>query len=506
MGRSFALNEIAVALLAAVLLLALPAISEDARAGMASPALDIESWRKKPPALPPPRPFVMPPVNAYRLSNGLRVELVEDHRVPFITVMLGIKAGGAMEPADLKGLADLTAGMLTEGAGKLSSRDIAEEIDFIGGGLRGSADYDYTTVVASSLSRYKERLFALLSAVVLKPAFPDSELRLMKTNLLHELKVKRSQPEFLQDERFARVLFGDHPYSSVAPPPEDVERITVGNLREFYRRHYLPNDAVLVVVGDFQPAQMRRLVEQSLGRGWQPGSMPAQPTASLPARSGRRIYLVDRPGSVQSAVKVGNVSIKRADPDYFPFLVANQILGGGAHARLFLNVREQKGYTYGAYSGFAARRDAGAFAAKADVRTDVTSPSLQEFLYEIERLRNVRVTDRELEDARRYLAGSFQLGLETQAGLAQKLLERRVFDLPEDYLQSYADRVMAVTADDVRRVARRHIDYDGLTIVVVGDADKIKSDLEYFAPVSVFDTDGRPRTPAGRAGALSPGS
>ncbi|MBI4533472.1 MAG: insulinase family protein, partial [Candidatus Melainabacteria bacterium] len=173
-------------------------------------------------------------------------------------------------------------------------------------------------------------------------------------------------------------------------------------------------------------------------------------------------------------------------------LLANQILGGASNSRLFLNIREQKGYTYGAYSGFAARRQPGAFAAEASVRTEVTSPSLQEFIYELERIRNVKVSDKELEEAKKYLVGSYQLGLETQAGLAHKLLEIDLYDLPSDYLEKYANQVMVVTADDIRRVARKYIDADDLTIVVVGDASKIQSELEYFAPVAIFDTSGKP--------------
>jgi predicted Zn-dependent peptidase len=208
-------------------------------------------------------------------------------------------------------------------------------------------------------------------------------------------------------------------------------------------------------------------------------------------KAGKSIYLVDRPGSVQSSIKLGNVSIAKTDPDYFPFLVANQILGGATNSRLFLNIREQKGYTYGAYSGIDARRSPGAFGAEAEVRTDVTAPSLQEFLYELDRLRNIKVPSKELADAKAHMVGSFQLGLETQSALVSRLLERKLYDLPSDYLETYVDKIMAVTPDQVRSMARKHIDLDNLTICVVGDAKKVKPDLEYFAKVNLYDTNGK---------------
>ncbi len=195
---------------------------------------------------------------------------------------------------------------------------------------------------------------------------------------------------------------------------------------------------------------------------------------------------------MQSSIKLGNISIKKTDPDYFPFLVANQILGGATNSRLFLNIREQKGYTYGAYSGIGARKEPGAFAAEAEVRTDVTASSLEEFLYELDRLRKIKVSDKELAQAKSYLAGSFQLGLETQSGLATRLLERKLYVLPDNYLETYVDKIMAVTPEQIRETARKHIDLDNIVICIVGDANKIKSELQYFADVSVYDAAGKP--------------
>ncbi len=466
---------------------------------------DTETWRKNPPQTPAPRPFKLPTVSSYKLDNGLTVELLEDHRVPFVTVELGIKAGSALEPRDLLGLSSMTASMLSEGTKKLKSKDIAEEVDFIGGGLRASADADFTIVVASSLSKYSDRLFNIMSDVVLNPSFPEDELKLKKTNLLQELIMKRSEPDFLVSERFAKVVYGEHPYSVVAPEPETVERISKADLEKYHAAQYVPNNAVLIVVGDFDKTKLEATIKNSFGSSvWPSGSIETAKIQAAPKLNGKHIYLVDRPGSVQSTLRIGNLGLNKTNPDFFPMLVANQILGGASHSRLFTNIRENKGYTYGAYSGFSARKDPGSFAASADVRTEVTTPSLQEFIYELEKIRNLKVEDKEMADAKNYLTGSFQLGLETQAGLAQRLLEVQLYDLPANYLETYTDKVMTVNPDDVRRVARKYIDLDNMVITVVGDANKIKRELELFAPVDLYDTQGKPMKEA--TGTSKPGA
>jgi zinc protease len=449
-----------------------------------------EAWRKAAPNLPPPRSFKMPPVSSYKLENGLEVQCIQDHRFPFITVSIGIKAGSCYEPSEKLGLADLTADMLTEGTSKRKSREIADEVDFIGGGMKATSDYDFTLLSGSALSKYSDRLFDLIADSLLHPTFPEDELQLKKTNLLQELTMKRSQPDFLVEERFNRVVFGMHPYAIVAPTPASVKAITRKDLEDYHSHLYLPNEAVLVVVGDFDEQKLKDLVKAKFGSDWKPGTLPTASMPTLPKQHGRHIYLVNRPGSVQTSLRLGNVAISKKDPDFFSMFVCNSILGGASQARLFLNIREQKGYTYGAYSGMSARKQPGFFSAEAEVRTDVTTPSIQEFLYELDRIRNVKVSDKELKDAKSYICGSFQLGLETQSGLAQRLLEAKLYDLPTDYLETYTSHIMAVTPDDIRRVARKLIDFDNIVIAVVGDAKKIKQELDYFGPVDVYDASG----------------
>ncbi len=452
---------------------------------------DNESFRHKPPALPEPRSFKLASITSYTLPNGLSVQLLPDHRVPFVTAAMGVSAGSTLESKQLLGLAGMTTDMLTEGTSTLNSKQIADEIDFIGGAIGAAANHDHAIINASALSKYTPRLFEIFSDVVLHPSFPNDELKLKKTNLIQELSIKRSEPEFLLEERFNKVAFGEHPYAVVAPTEETVAAMTTDDLQNFHDKYYLPKRSYLVVVGDFDLDKMKELIEEKFGQDWKQGNIADTSLPAMPKQNGRTIYLVDRPGSVQSSLKLGNVSIKKTDPDYFPFLVANQILGGAANSRLFLNIREQKGYTYGAYSGIGARKEPGAFTAEAEVRTDVTAPSLEEFLYELDKLRRIKVSNKELDQAKSYLAGSFQLGLETQSGLATRLLERKLYALPDDYLETYVSKIMAITPQQVREVARKHIDLDNLIICVVGDANKIKPDLQYFADIDVFDTTGK---------------
>lgn len=465
-------------------------IAEAARETPSATAGDAESWRKTPPRGKDPRPFSLPEVQKYKLKNGLTVDMVEDHRFPFVTMTMGLKVGTVLDPKDMSGVASLTAGMLTQGTDTKTSKQIADEVDFIGGGLGATTDADFTIVSGSSLSNYSDRLFNSFTDVLLNPRFPQSEFDLKKTNLVQELKMKRSNPDFLLEERFHKVLFGEHPYSVISPTQESVEKITRADLEKFHQANYVPNEATLIIVGDFDSTRMKALVEKNF-EAWKAGTVEGGKTSELPTRNAQRVYLVDRPGSVQSNIKLGNLAISRTDPDYFPLIVANQILGGAANSRLFLNLREKKSFTYGAYSGVMARKQRGWFGAEAAVRKEVTGPSIKEFFVELKRLRNEEVSAKELNDAKKFLAGSFQLGLETQGGLAQRLLESRLYGLPSDFLETYADKIMAVDVKDVQRVAQKHIDVDNIAITVVGDAKTIRPELEKFAPVDTYDVSGK---------------
>lgn len=436
------------------------------------------------------RPLQVPKPVSYKLPNGLTVALLEDHRVPMVTVQLGLRVGDVNDPKGLEGLSEMTADLLNEGTSHRTSKQIAQEIDGIGGAMQASSDSDFTVLSGSALAEYQNRFLDVISDVIKNPIFPEDELKLEKTNLTQTLSMKRTDPDFLNSERFHKVVFGPNPYAVVSPTPDSVAKITRQDLVSFHKAHYLPNGSNLVIVGDFDTAKMKELIAAKFG-DWATGKPVETSFESPPTQNGMKIYLVDRPGSVQSAVRIGNVGISRTDPDYFSTMVANQVLGGSANSRLFMNIRENKGYTYGAYSSFAARKNPGEFAATANVRTPVTAPSLVEFLYELNRIRTLPVSKDELQSAKKYLIGNYELSFETQGNVASRLLEQMMYSLPENYLATYTDKIRAVSPDDVRRVAHKHIDYNKLVITIVGDAKQIEPDLKWFGPVEVYDAQGK---------------
>jgi zinc protease len=458
-----------------------------------------ESFRREPPAPLAPRPLNLSAAEEVTLPNGLRVLLVENRRLPLVTLRLAFRTGDSSDPADRPGLTDLLAGMINEGTETRTSRQLADEVARLGATLTAGANSDYTTVAASALAPFTDQLLELVADVTLRPSFPEDELELIKQNTLQNLIAQRGQAAFLAGERVAAVIYGAHPYHVVAPTPESLAAASRAELVEFHRRMFIPNNAVLVVGGDFRRGDLVRRVEDLFG-GWAAGEPEPRDFPALPARDRRTLYLVDRPGSAQSNIVVANAGLRRTHPDYFAALVMNTVLGANASSRLFMNLREEKGYTYGAYTSLDARRDAGSFRASTEVRTPVTGASLKEIFYEFERIREEPVGAEELANAKSYLTGIFPIRLETLDGLIDQLIQIRMFDLPPDYLATYRERVQAVTPEDVRRAAQTYVTPDRAAVVVVGDAAELRGQTEPFAEeVELYDSTGQ-RKEEGQAG------
>ncbi|MGH9945295.1 MAG: M16 family metallopeptidase, partial [Pyrinomonadaceae bacterium] len=281
-----------------------------------------------------------------------------------------------------------------------------------------------------------------------------------------------------------------HPYSVVSATPESLSAVTRGQLTDFHRTKFVPNNAVLLVGGDFDRARMSARLEQLFGP-WQPGAITMESHPPPPSRASRAVYLVDRPGSAQSNIVVANAAITRTHPDYFPMLVMHTVLGANASSRLFMNLREEKGYTYGAYTSLDARREAGSFRASAEVRTPVTGDSLKEFFYELNRIREALVSEKEWQDAQSYLTGIFPVRLETLDGLIDQLTQIRMYGLPTDYLSTYREHIMAVTREEVLRVARTHVRPAEAAIIIVGDAAALREQvLPYADDIELYDNAG----------------
>lgn len=452
--------------------------------------IQTEAFRRQQPAPLAAKALSIPTPYETTLLNGLQVVIVEDDRLPLVSYRMTLGTGDAYDPPEVPGLSDIMTAMLTEGTESRTSRQIADEAAKLGATLVAGANSDYTVVAASALSTYKDQVFDLLVDVALRPAFPADELNLVKQNTKQGLIARRGQAAFLANEQAARVIYGEHPYHVVAPSAQSVDAMTYERLVSFHRSVFVPNNAVLIVVGDVTRDVVIERANALFGN-WSSAQQVTSNFTAPPARNVRECYLVDRPGSAQSNVVIANLGVTQTSPDYFPMRVMHTILGANASSRLFMNLREDKGYTYGAYSSLDARRDAGSFRVSAEVRSEVVGASLTEFFYELNRIRAETVAEEELRNAQSYLTGVFPIRLETQEGLIDQLVQIKMFNLPSDYLQTYRDRINAVTKEEVQRVAREYIMPDQAAIVIVGDAAAIHDQIKPFAQhIEVYDSAG----------------
>lgn len=450
-----------------------------------------DDFRKHPPAPLDPLPVNIPAAYTAELECGLRFVAVRDDRQPLVNFRLVFGSGDIHEPSDRVGTATAVCSLLNEGTENYSSRELAEEIDRLGATLSASSGSDHIIVKASALSMFTSEILDLLSELVLRPTFPENELELYRINTIEGLKYQRSQPDFLAEEQVSRIIFGDHPYSISSPSPEDIQALDRGALNDFHSSHFVANNAMLIAVGDFDPESLAGELEKRF-TGWEPREIEDREFPLPPERTERTLTVVDRPGSSQANIVLSNLAIKRNDPDYYQVLVMNQVLGAGASSRLFMNLREEKGYTYGAYSRFYSKRFGGSFEATAEVRTSVTGDSLKEFFFELARIREETVPEGELDDAKNFLAGVFPIRIETQGGLISQIVSQRLYGLPDDYLETYRDDVRRVSADEVREAARKYIHPDSLAVVIVGDAAEVLSQASSFADSSeIYDSEGR---------------
>lgn len=435
----------------------------------------------------------LPKAQETTLANGLRVVLLENHRVPTYTMQMVVLSGGLADKSDYRGLASFTATLMREGTTKRSSKEIAEQTDALGATLASGSGFSNltSTVTASGLVENMDQTLDIFADVVRNPVFPQAEVDKYKARTIAQLQLQRGSPQFLAQEQFSRAIYGDHPASLVAPPMDSIKKISSKDLTDFHSLYYRPNNAILAIVGDVTLKEILPRLEKAFG-DWQKGVVPATSVPAAPAPVGSRIFLIDRPGSVQTVLQLGNLGIERNHPDYFSLLLADRILGGGPAARLFLNLREDKGYTYGAYSNFGGSKFRGTWVSSSEVRTDVTEGAMKEFMYELKRLREEKVTAEELDNAKRAIVGSFALSLEQPQSLLQNIITQKLYDLPADYWDTYPQKVAAITAEDIQSIAQKYIDLDHLQIVAVGDASKARDILAKYGKVEVYDAEGKP--------------
>ncbi len=414
----------------------------------------------------------------------MEVLLVDDQRLPLVQLRLGFPAGSKYDPEPLRGLSETTAALLTAGTPRRSAREIAEAVADLGGSLRAHSGADALLIEGSVLAENLEPYLELVSDVAQHADFPEEEIELRKQNRKQELLAQRALADFLAQEKTAELVFAPHPYARQDPTPESLERLDRAALDAFRQRHLAPNNAVLVLVGALPPEPEILDWLQARFGDWPAKPPPPEPDPEFPPAN-RSVVLIDRPGSVQADLRIGRLAVTRRDPDYFPLLVANTILGGGASSRLFTNIREKHGYAYDAHSSLTAFKDAGILEVVTQVRNQVVGEALAAVLEEMERIAQDPVSSDELAATRNYLSGVFVIRLETQQALAGQLAATRLLGLPLEYLDHYISRVRSAEIEAIQDAAARYIHPDQAVIVAVGDARRIRRALGKFGDVRV---------------------
>jgi predicted Zn-dependent peptidase len=449
--------------------------------------------RTKPPVQGAPPALKLPTILKRQLSNGLPAWIVELHEVPVVQINLVVRAGTADDPSGKYGVASLTAAMMTEGAGTRSSLEIADAVDFLGADLNASTGIDASAVrLHVPVARLAEAL-PIMADVALRPTFPKDELERQRQQRLTNLLQSRDEPSTIASLAFSRVLYGpSHRFGTATMGTADtIKGFTPEDLAAFYRAALRPDNSTLVVVGDVVPDRVLPLLEASFG-AWKTPAPPAKPAGLPPAnqQARRQVYLVDKPGAPQSQIRIGAIGVARSTPDFFPIQVMNTILGGSFSSRLNLNLREKRGYTYGASSGFDMRLTPGPFSAQAGVQTDKTSESLTEFFNELNAILKTVPAD-ELARAKNYVALRFPSTFETTGDIARRLEDAIVYRLPDDYYARYVGNIEKVTAADVQRVAQSYIQPDRLAVIVVGDRKTIEPGIRALnlGPINTLTID-----------------
>ena len=441
------------------------------------------------PALSSERSVTWPKRTRARLSNGLEVILAESHSVPKFHGELFFRSGNAAASDRAPGLADMTATVARTGTTKRASRQIEEDLRRIGADLSSGAGADTSAISFAGLSEFAEPLLGLVNELAREASFPEGEFERERRQKLEEVKLQRTEPGFLASERLRKVLFGAHPYGQVSPSEDQVAAYKLDDLRSVYREFYTPQNGILLLVGDFDSTEMLKTAEKVFGN-WA-GKKPESKPAAAPANPrGRRIYPVHVPGAVQTQILAGCHAITRKHPDWVKLGLTNSLYGGAFNSRLVMNIREDKGYTYSPRSGVSAMRQHGFFSVSAAVRNDVVAASLTEIFYEMDKLRSVPVPEAELADAQNYLSGVFSMGLATQDGLLSQLSTVALNELPDDYLETYRQKVRALTPQDLLATARKYLDSANMQIVVVGDRTQIEEQAALFGDVEIYDAQG----------------
>ncbi|MGZ3330636.1 MAG: M16 family metallopeptidase [Gemmatimonadaceae bacterium] len=450
--------------------------------------------RSKPPELGPPPKLSLPPITTRQLPNGLKLMIVEQHELPLADFVLLVSSGSTADPASKPGIANLVSAMLREGTTTRKSLEIADQIAFLGIRLSPTSSWESSTLSLHTPTAQLDSALALFADVALHPSFPANEFERVRKTQLTELLQLRDQGAAIASIAFPAIIYGSaHPYGAPAQGTEaSVKALTTGDLQSYYQANFRPNNATLIVVGDVTPAQVEQKINALFG-SWQRAEIPQINYSEPPKSAATTIYLIDKPGAAQSSFRIGAVGVPRSTQDYFALTVMNTILGGSFTSRLNQNLRETRGYTYGAGSRFDMRRAAGPFLASAEIVTAKSDSALLEFMKELNGIRQL-VPPAELSRAKRYLQLQLPGNFETTQQIAAAMVPVALFELPLDYYNNYVQNIESVTQADVARVAHQYINPGSLAVVIVGDRKTIEAGLKAtnVGPITIRSISGQP--------------
>jgi predicted Zn-dependent peptidase len=461
-------------------------------AGIAPASVMAQVDRSSPPVLGPPPTLHLPPVVTRELPNGLRLMIVERHDLPVADFVLVVPVGATANPVNRAGVADLVANMLTEGTTTRNALQIADQTAYLGISLSSASGWDATTVRLSTPTAQLDSALALFADVALHPSFPAAEFARAKKERLTTLLQLKDRGPAIANLVYPTILYGkDNPYGRPAIGTDSsVTAMTVDDLRTFYRGHFAPNGATLIAVGDVTAAEVERKIGGLFGN-WARQSMAAADVGAGRTAPSTTIYLIDKPGAAQSSFRIGSTGVPRSTPDYFPITVMNTALGGSFTSRLNQDLREDKGYTYGASSRFDMRKHAGPFTASAEIVSAKSDSALIEFMKQLRAIRDT-IPANELSKTKRYLQLELPSGFETTGQIAMRLSDVALYGLPLDYYNRVVDQIGAVTQSEAQRVAEKYIDPSRLTVLIVGDRKSIEGPIKALniGPMVFLDVNG----------------
>ncbi len=433
--------------------------------------------KQVPPEGGPPKPFNVPPHRDFTLPNGMKVTLVPYGNVPKVTVDVIVRSGNLNEGENQVWLANITGDLMKEGTETRSAGQVAKEAAAVGGAITVNVGPDQTQIESDALSEFGPKVLALLAEVIQKPLLPESELPRLKQDAVRKMTIELSQPRNVARQHFAQLLYPDHPYGRLYPTEAMVNGYSIQEVRNFYATNFGAARTHVYVAGNFDTAVMGKAVADAF-RDW---GRNAEPRIDLPTpRSGRAFDLTDKPGAVQSTLYLGLPVLDPSNPDYIPFLVMDSLLGGSFSSRITSNIRENKGYTYSPFSTVSTHYRAAYWVEAADVTTNVTGPSLKEIFYEINRLKNEPPSPAELKGIQEYMSGIFVLQNSSRQGIINQLNFVDFHGLGDQYLQTYVQKVNAVTSEQVSAMAKKYLAAEQMKIVVVGDREKIAAQVKPY--------------------------